>query len=116
MTAKEAEQGVYYVTGKITPKETQGNATEETSSYKHTFYAAFGNQYKWAIDRERFFVAGAVYGYSQNFRQENNLYVSSSSGGEDIESSLKRYRQCLPQFFGVGASYNCLRWMATIDY
>ena len=105
-----------YVTGTITQTETQGNATEETSSYKHTFYADFGIQYKWAIDRERFFVAGAVYGYSQNFRQENNLYVSSSSGGEDIESSLKRYRQCLPQFFGVGASYNCLRWMATIDY
>ena len=105
-----------YVTGTITQTETQGNATEETSSYKHTFYADFGIQYKWAIDRERFFVAGAVYGYSQNFRQENNLYVSSSSGGEDIESSLKRYRQCLPQFFGVGASYNCLRWMASIDY
>ena len=80
-----------YVTGTITQTETQGNATEETSSYKHTFYADFGIQYKWAIDRERFFVAGAVYGYSQNFRQENNLYVSSSSGGEDIESSLKRY-------------------------
>lgn len=105
-----------YVTGTITQTETQGNATEETSSYKHTFYADFGVQYKWAIDRERSLVAGAVYGYSQDFKQENNLYVSSSSGGEDIEKSLKRYRQCLPQFFGVGVSYNSLRWMGTIDY
>lgn len=100
----------------ITQTETQGTATEETSSYKHTFYADFGVQYKWAIDRERSFVAGAVYGYSQDFKQDNNLYVSSSSGGDDIEKSLKRYRQCLPQFFGLGASYNTLRWMATIDY
>lgn len=55
-----------YVTGTITQTETQGTATEETSSYKHTFYADFGVQYKWAIDRERSFVAGAVYGYSQD--------------------------------------------------
>ena len=100
-----------YVTGTITQTETQGSATEETSSYKHTFYADFGVQYKWAIDRERSFVAGAVYGYSQDFKQDNNLYVSSSSGGNEIEKSLKRYRQCLPQFFGIGASYNTLRWM-----
>ena len=105
-----------YVTGTITQTETQGSASEETSSYKHTFYADFGVQYKWAIDRERSFVAGAVYGYSQDFKQENSLYVSSSSGGDDITKDLKRYRQCLPQFFGAGVSYNSLRWMATIDY
>ena len=34
-----------YVTGTITQTETQGTATEETSSYKHTFYADFGVQY-----------------------------------------------------------------------
>ena len=105
-----------YVTGTITQTETQGSASKETSSYKHTFYADLGGQYKWAIDRERSFVAGAVYGYSQDFKQENSLYVSSSSGGDDIEKDLRRYRQCLPQFFGLGVSYNSLRWMATIDY
>lgn len=105
-----------YVTGTISQSETQGSATKETSSYKHTFYADFGVQYKWSVNRERFFVAGMVYGYSQDFKQDNNLYVSSTSGGDDIEQSLRRYRQCLPQFFGVGASYNTLRWMATIDY
>ena len=105
-----------YVTGTITQTETQGSASEETSSYKHTFYADFGVQYKWAIDRDRSFVAGAVYGYSQDFKQENSLYVSSSSDGDDIAKDLKRYRQCLPQFFGAGVSYNSLRWMATIDY
>lgn len=105
-----------YVTGTITQSETQGSAIKETSSYKHTFYADFGVQYKWSVDRERFFVAGAVYGYSQDFKQDNNLHVSSTSGGDDIEQSLRRYRQCLPQFFGVGASYNTLRWMATVDY
>lgn len=105
-----------YITGTITQTESQGSATEETSSYKHTFYADFGIQYKWSVDRERFFVAGAVYGYSQDFKQDNNLSVSSTSGGENIEKNLKRYRQCLPQFFGLGASYNTQRWMATIDY
>lgn len=105
-----------YVTGTITQSETQGSATEETSSYKHTFYADFGVQYKWSVDRERFFVAGAVYGYSQDFKQDNNLYVSSTSGGDDIEKSLRRYRQCLPQFIGLGVSYNAPRWMATFDY
>lgn len=105
-----------YVTGTITQTETQGSASKETSSYKHTFYADLGVQYKWAIDRDRSFVAGVVYGYSQDFKQENSLYVSSSSGGDDIEKDLRRYRQCLPQFFGLGVSYNSLRWMATIDY
>lgn len=105
-----------YVTGTITQTETQGSATKETSSYKHTFYADLGVQYKWAIDRERSFVTGGVYGYSQDFKQENNLSVSSSSGGENMENSLKRYRQCLPQFFGIGVSYSTLRWMATMDY
>lgn len=105
-----------YVTGTITQTETQGSATEETSSYKHTFYADLGIQYKWSVDRERFFVAGAVYGYSQDFQQENNLNVSSSAGSEEIDKSLKRYRQCLPQYFGIGASYNSPRWMATLDY
>lgn len=105
-----------YVTGTITQTETQGSATEETSSYKHTFYADLGIQYKWSVDRERFFVAGAVYGYSQDFQQENNLNVSSSAGSEEIDKSLKRYRQCLPQYFGIGVSYNSPRWMATLDY
>ena len=105
-----------YVTGTISQTESQGSATKETSSYKHTFYADFGIQYKWAIDRERSVVAGAVYGYSQAFKQDNNLSVSSTTGGETIEESPKRYRQCLPQFIGIGASYNNLRWMVTIDY
>lgn len=105
-----------YITGTITQTESQSSATEETSSYKNAFYADFGIQYKWAIDRERSFVVGGVYGYSQNLKQDNNLYVSSTSGDDTIEKELKRYRQCLPQFFGIGVSYNCLRWMATIDY
>ncbi|WP_148371637.1 hypothetical protein [Bacteroides bouchesdurhonensis] len=105
-----------YVTGTITQTEIQGSSTEETSSYKNTFYADFGIQYKWAIDREHSFVVGGVYGYSQNFKQDNNLHVSSTSGDDTIEKKLKHDRQCLPQFFGIGASYNCLRWMATIDY
>lgn len=105
-----------YVTGTISQTETQGSATQSSSSYKHTFYADLGIQYKWTIDRERSFVAGGVYGYSQDFKQENNLSVSSTSGSGTIEQELKRYRQCLPQFFGIGCSYNSQRWMATIDY
>lgn len=105
-----------YVTGTITQTETQGSATEETDSYKHTFYADFGLQYKYSVDRDRSFVLGAVYGYSQDFKQDNHLYVNSSSGGESIEKSVRKVRQCLPQFFGLGVSYNTLRWMATIDY
>lgn len=105
-----------YVTGTITQTETQGSATEETSSYKHSFYADFGLQYKWQTGRDRYFIAGAVYGYSQYFSQENHLYVSSSTGGEEIDKSPKKIRQCLPQFFGVGISYNTLKWMVTLDY
>ncbi len=105
-----------YVTGTITQTETQGSATEETSSYKHSFYADFGVQYKWEIDRERSLVAGLVYGYNKDLKQENNLSVSSSSGGEDIENDLKNDRQCLPQFVGVGVSYTHKRWMGTVDY
>lgn len=105
-----------YVTGTITQSETQGSATESTSSYKYAFYADFGIQYKWEIDQERSLVTGGVYGFSQYLKQNNDLSVSSSSSSETIEKSLKKYKQCLPQFFGIGVSYNTLRWMATIDY
>lgn len=105
-----------YVTGTITQSEIQGSATESMSSYKHTFYADFGIQYKWEIDRERSLVAGGIYGFSQYLKQDNDLSVSSSSSNETIEKSLKKYKQCLPQFFGIGVSYNTLQWMATIDY
>ena len=33
-----------------------------------------------------------------------------------IEEKGKKYRTCLPQFIGFGASYTTLRWMASIDY
>lgn len=107
---------ISYVTGTITQSEMQGSATEEISSYKHAFYADLGIQYKWNLDRDRYFTAGAVYGYSQDLKQENTLNVSSTSGGESIEENQKRYRQCLPQFLGIGASYTSLRWIATLDY
>lgn len=105
-----------YITGTITQSETQGSATKETSSYKHAFSADLGIQYKYTIDRNRYFVVGGVMGYSQDFKQDNSLSVSSSTGSGTVEEDLKSYRQCLPLFFGLGASYNSQRWMATIDY
>ena len=105
-----------YVGGTITQAETQGTALDQTSSYKHTFYADFGLQYKWTIDREQSFVTGLVYGYSQAFKQDNDHSVSSSSTSGSIEENAKRYRTCLPQFLGLGVSYSTLRWSATAEY
>lgn len=100
-----------------TERSLSGNDGNERLHNDRTFALMDSiTQYKWAIDRDRSFVAGVMYGYSQDFKQENSLYVSSSSGGDDIEKDLRRYRQCLPQFFGLGVPYNNLRWMATVDY
>ena len=102
--------------GSITQSESQGSATETNSSYKHTVYVDFGLQYTYEIERDRSLVAGAVYGYSQDLLQDNDHSVSSSSSSGSITEKGKKYRTCLPQFFGVGVSYNTLRWMASADY
>ena len=79
-------------------------------------YVYFGLQYTYEIERDRSLVAGAVYGYSQDLLQDNDHSVSSSSSSGSITEKGKKYRTCLPQFFGVGVSYNTLRWMASADY
>ena len=105
-----------YVGGSISQTETQGSATESNSSHKHTIYADFGLQYTYKLDHYRSVVAGVVYGYSQDLMQDNDHAVSSSSSSGNIEEKGKKYRTCLPQFIGFGASYTTLRWMASIDY
>ena len=73
-------------------------------------------QYTYKLDYYRSAVAGVVYGYSQDLMQDNDHAVSSSSSSGSIEEKGKKYRTCLPQFIGFGASYTTLRWMASIDY
>ena len=105
-----------YVTGTIKQTETQGSISVEESSYKHAFYADFGLQYKFPLSRNKYLVAGAVYGYSQDLAQDNTLSVSSTSGNESIDESQRHVRQCLPQFVGAGLAYNNPRWTLTAEY
>ncbi|EXY63223.1 hypothetical protein M085_4373 [Bacteroides fragilis str. 3986 N(B)19] len=105
-----------YVTGTIKQTETQGSINVEESSYKHAFYADFGLQYKFSLNRNKYLVAGAVYGYSQDLAQDNTLSVSSTSGNESIDESQSHVRQCLPQFVGAGLAYNSPRWTLTAEY
>ena len=105
-----------YVTGTIKQTETQGSISVEESSYKHAFYADFGLQYKFSLSRNKYLVAGAVYGYSQDLAQDNTLSVSSTSGNESIDESQSHVRQCLPQFVGAGLAYNSPRWTLTVEY
>ena len=105
-----------YVTGTIKQTETQGSISVEESSYKHAFYADFGLQYKFPLSRNKYLVAGAVYGYSQDLAQDNTLSVSSTSGNESIDESQSHVRQCLPQFVGAGLAYNNPRWTLTVEY
>lgn len=105
-----------YVTGTIKQTETQGSINVEESSYKHAFYADFGLQYKFSLSRNKYLVAGAVYGYSQDLAQDNTLSVSSTSGNESIDESQRHVRQCLPQFVGAGLAYNSPRWTLTAEY
>ena len=102
-----------YVTGTIKQTETQGSINVEESSYKHAFYADFGLQYKFSLSRNKYLVAGAVYGYSQDLAQDNTLSVSSN---ESIDESQRHVRQCLPQFVGAGLAYNSPRWTLTAEY
>ena len=105
-----------YVTGTIKQTETQGSINVEESSYKHAFYADFGLQYKFSLSRNKYLVAGAVYGYSQDLAQDNTLSVSSTSGNESIDESQSHVRQCLPQFVGAGLAYNSPHWTLTVEY
>ena len=105
-----------YVTGTIKQTETQGSINVEESSYKHAFYADFGLQYKFSLSRNKYLVAGAVYGYSQDLAQDNTLSVSSTSGNESIDESQRHVRQCLPQFVGAGLAYNSPHWTLTAEY
>ena len=119
-----------YVGGTITQSESQGSATETNNSYKHTVYVDFGLQYTYEIERDRSLVAGAVYGYSQDLLQDNDHSVSSSSSSGSITEKGKKYRTCLPQFFGnpyrkpvrlllgagIGNSYLSIQNKTTTNY
>ncbi|MBP1614979.1 MAG: putative exported protein [Bacteroidetes bacterium] len=105
-----------YVTGTITETETNGTATQTSTSYKKTFYADLGLQYKLPINKNKNIVIGATYGYSQPLTQDNSLSVSSTSGDETIDKSEHTVKQYMPQFFGLGLAYNSLKWTFAADY
>jgi len=105
-----------YITGTITETETNGTASQTSTSYKNTFYADLGLQYKLPIDKNKDIVIGATYGYSQPLTQDNSLAISSSAGGESINESEHTVKQYMPQFFGLGLAYNSLKWTFAADY
>jgi len=105
-----------YITGKITETETQSSAIVTETSSKNTLYADMGVQYKLPIDRDRSFVLGASYGYSQPLSQDNNLTFSSSTGSSTLDRSISTVKQYMPQFYGVGLAYISLKWIFTADY
>jgi len=106
-----------YVSGTITETETQGTGTSKVTSFKDALYADFGMQYDWKLAKDKMAVIGAVYGHFNDLRQDNTLYVSSTSNtSSTISEDLYRYRQCLPDFYGIGFSYNTMRMTLTADY
>lgn len=105
-----------YITGSVTQKEIQGSATVEEKSEKQAVYADFGLQYHHLLSTDRSVTIGAIYGYSQRLAQDNTLSVSSTSGSETIEESQNVVKQYLPAFYGIGGSYNSLRWIASAEY
>jgi hypothetical protein len=105
-----------YITGSITQKELQGSATIEEKSEKRAVYADVGLQYNHPLNKDRSITVGAVYGYSQRLAQDNSIAVGSTSGSESIDESQRSVRQYLPAFYGFGAAYNSLRWIATVEY
>ncbi|WP_321335462.1 hypothetical protein [uncultured Bacteroides sp.] len=105
-----------YIMGKITETETQGSATITQTSNKNACYADVGVQYKYPISRDRAFVAGATYGYSQPLTQNNKLAVSSTTGDQTIDKPTHTVTQYMPQFYGVGIAYTSLKWTFAADY
>lgn len=105
-----------YTTGSITQTERQGSATLTEKSEKRAVHADFGLQYVHRISRTRSITAGAIYGHSQRLAQDNTLTVSSSSSCESIDENQRTVKQYLPLFYGLGATYNSTRWIATAEY
>lgn len=107
---------ISYVSGTITQTETQSTASAEITSRKQGFYADFGAQYLFNINKHRSIIIGAVYGLSQPLHQSNKLVVSSSSGGTGIDERQTYTQQYLPAYYGIGATYLKDRWLFTADY
>jgi len=105
-----------YVSGTIKQSETQGTATETYSSFKYAIYSDFGLQYHLPLQKNRSLTVGAVYGYSQQLVQDNELYVYSSSAGEEIDRTWKKVKQDMPEFIGGGISYNTQRHIFSAEY
>ena len=104
-----------YVGGTITQSESQGSATETNSSYKHTVYVDFGLQYTYEIERDRSLVAGAVYGYSQDLLQDNDISVWKTLVIELLQKKVRSIVPAYRSFSGVNLSYVTLL-MASADY
>ncbi len=107
-----------YITGKIEESETQQTIIVQQSSRKRTLYADFGLQYSIPLGGEgRALTVGAVYGYSTYLKQNNDLYVYSSSSNKDpINEDTRPQSQYIPQFIGGGVAYTTSRWTLAADY
>ncbi|HAZ58327.1 hypothetical protein [Bacteroides graminisolvens] len=105
-----------YITGTITQTETQGSATREETSRKTACYADLGMQYKYNLNKNNAFILGATYGFKQQLSQKNELSVSSTSDDTTIDKSEHSVKQYMPQFIGIGLSYNTPKWTFSGDY
>lgn len=105
-----------FITGRITQTETQGTSAESIVSRKKALYADFGAQYLHPMKDNATLTIGAIYGYNQRIAQRTIRTVASSVSGESIEERLQSVRQYLPQYIGVGATYNSPKWIFAADY
>lgn len=105
-----------YVSGKVTESETQATMLIRDVSEKKAFYADFGLQYKHNFSADRYAILGAVYGYSQQLRQDNKRTVVSSTTSINVDEKGRTVKQSLPQFMGVGFSYGVRRWLLAAEY
>ncbi|MCD8263265.1 MAG: hypothetical protein LUD02_03135 [Tannerellaceae bacterium] len=103
-----------YIFGTLDFRETQASMSMNQNCFTSNFYADFGVQYHRPLSREAYLTVGAVYGYSQQIKLDNNYTLTSTYS--QVETSKRKITQYLPQTIGVGTSLQYKKWTYALDY
>lgn len=103
-----------YIFGNLTYTEMQNSMAETQRLSARSFYADFGIQYITRFNKHTSFTGGAVYGYRQQLRFDNEISVS----GENTYSSETKRQvvQYLPEFYGIGGCLHYKKMYYALDY
>lgn len=103
-----------YIFGNMTQSEQQSSMSVSQKLFGQSFSADFGMQYHRRLSRDLSLAVGAVYGLPTQIRMEKTKTMVENSTSSSI--NMKKVRQTLPQYAGLGTSVTYKKMTYGLDY